>query len=374
MTLYTDIPTTEEITELWQARSPAGVTIYVPTDPASTGEAERIAFKNLARQALEQLPGEDREARLAREAVVERLDDIHDDALFWRYQARTLAVFATPNGLRSFRLPNRLSEFASGGTRFFVKPLLRAVTFPQTAFVLTLSINSARLLETVPDAAPEEVHVPGMPGSLADAVGSAAFNDRPAPRRLTEQEGRDVRIRQYARAVNHALRSFLRGRGAPLVLAAAEPMNSAFRAECSYHSLVPETVPGNPEDVGQVELVESARTVLDSWYGAQLAALHERFEERTASGRTSTDLSEIARLVTHGVVETLFVDIDAVVPGTLDGTGSVAFAPEEEAAAYGVVDEIARRAWDTGARLLAVRREEVPGQGDAAAILRYSPT
>jgi hypothetical protein len=38
------------------------------------------------------------------------------------------------------------------------------------------------------------------------------------------------------------------------------------------------------------------------------------------------------------------------------------------------VDEIARRAWLTGARLLAVRREDVPGGGDVAGILRYAPT
>jgi hypothetical protein len=33
-------------------------------------------------------------------------------------------------------LPNRLTPVAVGGTRFLVKPLPRAVTFPQTAFVL----------------------------------------------------------------------------------------------------------------------------------------------------------------------------------------------------------------------------------------------
>jgi hypothetical protein len=36
-----------------------------------------------------------------------------------------------------------------------------------------------------------------------------------------------------------------------------------------------------------------------------------------------------------------------------------------------VVDEIARRVWRTGGTVLAVRREDVPGGGPAAAILRY---
>ena len=54
MTLYTDIPTRAEIDALWNAASPTSVSLYVPTEPASSGEAEQIAFKNLARAALDQ--------------------------------------------------------------------------------------------------------------------------------------------------------------------------------------------------------------------------------------------------------------------------------------------------------------------------------
>jgi hypothetical protein len=67
------------------------------------------------------------------------------------------------------------------------------------------------------------------------------------------------------------------------------------------------------------------------------------------------------------------VDIDDVVPGSVDEeSGAVAFAEQDDAVAYGVVDEIARRVWMNGGRVLAVRREDVPGGGRAAAILRYA--
>jgi len=36
-----------------------------------------------------------------------------------------------------------------------------------------------------------------------------------------------------------------------------------------------------------------------------------------------------------------------------------------------VVDEIARRVWMNGGRIVAVRRQDVPGGGELAAILRY---
>jgi len=149
MTLSTDIPTRPEIDALWETTAPASVSLYVPTEPASNGDAERIAFKNLARAALDQLADVDKH-HLA--ALEDAFADLEEDDEFWRHQARTLAVFATPGWVRTFRLPNRLNALAVAGDRLHVKPLMRAVTFPQTAFVLALAQGSVRLLETVPDA------------------------------------------------------------------------------------------------------------------------------------------------------------------------------------------------------------------------------
>ncbi len=68
----------------------------------------------------------------------------------------------------------------------------------------------------------------------------------------------------------------------------------------------------------------------------------------------------------------MLVDIDEVVPGVVDDdTGAVTFMETENAIGYGVVDEIARRVWLTGGRVLAVRRGDIPGDGAVAAILRY---
>ena len=70
----------------------------------------------------------------------------------------------------------------------------------------------------------------------------------------------------------------------------------------------------------------------------------------------------------------MLVDIDAVVSGGVDEeTGAVTFDDTHDAANYGVVDEIARRVWLNGGRVLAVRRDDIPGNASVAAILRYAP-
>jgi UPF0288 family protein (methanogenesis marker protein 3) len=71
-------------------------------------------------------------------------------------------------------------------------------------------------------------------------------------------------------------------------------------------------------------------------------------------------------------VDLLLVDIDEVMPGTVDDTdGTVALATKPSAASYGVIDEITGRVILAGGKVLAVRREDMPDGAAVAAILRY---
>ncbi|WP_326565128.1 hypothetical protein VSH64_25130 [Amycolatopsis rhabdoformis] len=224
---------------------------------------------------------------------------------------------------------------------------------------------------TVPDAPPREIRVPDIPADVASAIGKASIKDRAPSRRVQGTEGQKLRMSQFSRLVDGALREVLPGHGVPLVLAATEPLESIFRVHCRYPDLVPHGVAGDPEDRGDGELVAEARAVLDNWYASRLDDEKSTFDERFGQGRTSTDLADLARFATRGAVHTLFVDIDATVPGEVDDRGDVTF---EASGANELVDEVTRRAWLSGARILAVRHEDVPGGGDVAATLRYAPT
>lgn len=229
------------------ARGEGLVSIYLPTTPVTPeAEGDRIAFRNLARRAVEELRGRGLGAGEVDE-VEAKLEDLHDDEEFWTVLAHSLAVFAELDGLRTFRLPNRLTESVHVADRFYVKPLLRAVLAGQTV---------------------------------------------------------------------------------PLILAAAQPIDAIFRSVNSYPHLAAPTIEGSPE------------------------------------GRTDAELGEAARAV--------FVDIDASVPGTVDEeSGAVALDDGAGGDDYGVIDELARRVLLADGTVLAVRADEVPGGGPAAAILRY---
>jgi hypothetical protein len=373
MILPTDIPTRADLERLLAARDPASVSIYLPTDPSSRGESARIELKNLASDASAQL-AQAGAARADVTAIDDEAADLIDDDEFWRYTARSLALFLTPTTSTTFRLPNNLTAVVEVSDRFHLKPLLRAVTFPHTAFVLALSQNRPRLIEFAPELDPEQIKVPDMPKDVASAVGKASIKDRSMSGRIQGTEGQKTRMRQYARQIDQALRPLLTGLDLPLILAATEPLDSIYRSVNSYPHLVATSVPGNPDASSDGELTASARGVLDDLYASELSTIHETYALRSSQRRASADIADVARAATHGLVDTVLVDIDAAVPGHLDEeTGAVTFDEGDDAVNYGVIDEIARRVWLNGGNVLAVRRDDIPADSSVAAILRYAP-
>jgi hypothetical protein len=345
------------------------VTLYLPTTPVTQHtQADRIVVKNLTGEALSQLAEHDKREV---QAIEELLFDLVDDDVFWEFQANSLAVFVTPESLRTFRLPNRLQPTVEVSDRFHIKPLLRAITVPQSAFVLALAQNSVRVVEVSADMPAFEVKVEGMPKDAASAAGKASIKDRSPSGRVQGSEGMKVRLAQYARKVDQALRDILGGRETPLILAATEPLLSTYRAVQSYSHLATTALSANPEALSDAELAAAARSILDELFREEIAAIRLLFEQRESQRRTTTDVVQAARAVTYGAVQTLLVDIDAVLPGMVDDEGIVTFADDPGSMSYGIIDEVARRALLTGARVLGVREADIPGAGSLAAILRY---
>lgn len=371
--LHTDIPTRDDIVRLATARDRISVSVYLPTSPnPNDTEASRMSLKHRLFEAVTQLEaaGEDKR-RIA--LLAESIQDLIDHAHFWDHLSYSLAVFATPESTVTFRLPNRLEPFLEVSDRFAIKPLMRAVTFPQAAFVLALAQNSVRLIEVTPESEGHDVEVPDLPKN-AEAFGTGGAQAGLSTFGYTVHglEGEKVRIGQFARAIDRALRPVLTGRDLPLILASTEPLDGVYRAVNTYAHIAADSIQGNPEKRSNAELAAASRGILDAFYEAELVALTERMASQAAHGRAVTDLSDVARSVTYGAVDTLVVDIDAVVPGLVDeNNGAILFSESENAVNYDVLDEIVRRAILTRATVYAVRADEVPGGGPVAASVRF---
>lgn len=370
--LHIDLPTRAEIQALGEHRGWPSVTLVLRTTPLTQdAQADRIELKNLLRAAREEMAAAGAGMREVR-AIEDAVEALIGDDAFWAGQANSLALYVTPDSLRSFRLANRLANQVEVSDRFHLKPLLRAVAFPHHAWVLAIGMGGVRLVEVSADLPPHPVAVPGMPRDVGDAAGRGSHIARKGDMASGLATSENALLGHYARSVDRALRPLLAGRDQPLILAAAEPMASVFRSVCSFPHLAAQALPGSPDHAPDHALADAARQVLDQLNAAtvqDLGALHAR---RAAEGRATADVAQAARAATFGAVETLIVDLDADLPGSVgEEDGAVAFAAGADGRNYSITDEIARRTMRTGGRVVAARHADIPGGGALAAILRY---
>ena len=388
--LHVDVPSLEEFKTLALARDKASVSIYVPTSPSpADASANRIAFEDLAKEALAQV-GElviTKRRRLALEARLAplagrilpsphakklrlgKLDPgMHSDAA-WRVAARGVAVLATPGSMVRYRLSYGPKALAEVSDRFHLTPLIRVMTSPLDVFVLALSATSVRLVHAFVNLPPQRVQVPGLPKDLEEATRRPDNATSPYP--SSGKEDKKVLLQKFARTIAGALRPVLAGQGAPLVLAATEPMAALFRTTSRYPRMVDEIIPGDHDETTDAELADAALPILDRLYRKDIEAVHARYAELYPRLATA-DLSYAAHAATAGAVEELLVDLDAVVPGFVsEFDGSVTYAASDTPQAYSIVDEVARRALLTGARVLGTRSTDIPILSPVVAILRY---
>ncbi|TVS18766.1 MAG: hypothetical protein EA417_02270 [Gammaproteobacteria bacterium] len=371
--LHVDIPTLPEIQTLFAERNRASVSIYLQTTPQTQhiGEAA-IVLANLIKEADGQLEkaGVDKRERWE---IVEQLEEVSEDEDFWKYQANSLAIFATPDSHRSYRLPNKLTAMVQVADRFHLKPLIRAVSVEQHAFVLALAENEVRLIEVFSDMPAAEIRVPNMPKDAASAVGTATVNTRShSSGRQHGSEGQKVYLRKFCRMIDAALRPLLSGRHEPLILAAAEPLLGIYTSVNTYSEFASQAIETSPVRIPEHELAASARPILDQRHAKSIEAFKALFSERENDGRATSDVAMAARAATFGAIDTLMVDIDEVVIGRIDeNTGEVTFADQESADTYGIVDEIAGRTLAMGGKVIGERKADIPGGGSLAAVLRY---
>ncbi|MDO5711723.1 MAG: hypothetical protein Q4P32_08320 [Micrococcales bacterium] len=365
--MHLDIPTLPDIQRLAEWSASNSVSIFLRTDVATPGYEDNMArARAAARTAVDRL--KETTDRRTWEKVQEHLESLLEDNEFWAHTGRSVAIFATPDSIVEYRLPNGLNDYVSVGDRFTFTPLLRALTFPQAAFVLALAQNGVRLIEVSPQRDAVEVALPELPDSAEQAIGLRSIGGRSAYGRIQGDEGRKVRLTQYARGIDHALRPFLNGQSLPLIVAAPEPLASIFRNLTGYGQVADHTLRGNPEQATPAELAEEAREVLDEIYAQEVEKLRETFRQRRESGRASTDLSDLARAAAFGAIGTLAIDMDAKIAGSIGDGGKLELAtPGND-----VLEDLARRALAGGARVLALRAADMPEDVSAAGILRYA--
>lgn len=371
-----DIPTAEEFASLTKHRNDASVSLYLSAATNGDGsaivhdtEAIRLALRSQASEAVNDLAKID-VPKADRDAITEHVRLLENDRGFWASQARSVAVFVAPEGLRAFRLMNGLTPLTSVGDRYDVGPLVRAASFRHTGYVLALTVGGVRLLFLDSQAIHREITLTTLPEDAADVLGRDENGGRADRHKADGTLGPKVELRRYCSIVQDAVRREIGDDTIPLILAASTDLDPAYRQVNTYGNLLEEGIQANPASLSLAELEQRGRAILDRRYASQLAEWCETFGNRKPQQRASANLETVAQAATGGQIESLLFDIEMNDEGIIDEFGSVLPVPEPGPTTYRLVDEIAARVLRTGGRVVGVRRDDLPEESPVAAIFR----
>lgn len=364
------LPTDNDVTQLTKHRDAASVSIYLPSTPITRDvDAVQIALKNAASDAETQLRGLDIHKKLV-DDVAKSLEALQSDREFWGFQGNSLAIFVAPGVVRAYRLANSLQNLVAVGDRFDIGPLLRSVTFANGGYVLSVSDGRTRLLELSANARPIELDL-DLPDELEGVLDDTKYQGRFDRHRADGTTGDRVERERFCRLVQDAVLPHVADSALPMILAASQDLEPAYRAVNTYRGLLEHGIDANPEALSVDELNDRARTILDGFYDAKLAGWREEFGTHRSNGLATSQLNEVARAATASGIAELWFDMDFGLEGSIDDTGVVHEVSEPDAESYRIVDEIAARVLRSGGLVKAVRADDLPDKTPVAATLRY---
>jgi hypothetical protein len=371
---------------LLAVHAPPCLSLYQPTHRHHPeNQQDSIRFRNLVKGIETSL----RQKYATRDArpLLAPFHALADNREFWNHTFDGLAVLATSDIFKVYRLQRPVAELGVVADSFHIKPLIRILQSADRYQILGLTRRNVRLFEGNRDAVDEIDLAPEVPRTIDDAL--ARDPDDPERRNrvygsalpgATTSHGTDVKeeglasdTERFFRTVDRAvLEQHSRPTGMPLLLAALPEHHHLFRAVSRNPFLAGEAIDTNPDALSLDALRERAWQLMQPHYLRRLGGLIERFGSAKSNGMGDEDLTRIAAAAAAGRVATVLIEADREIPGHFDPvTGTIELDELDNPEIDDLLDDIGVHVLKTGGEVVIVPAERMPTQTGIAAIYRY---
>lgn len=382
-----DILTREDLAALITAGSDPAVSIYMPTHRAGAEiRQDPIRFKHLLQELRRQL----RDGRYPGTRLNELLEPVQPlvhDHLFWRNQADGLAVFLATGRAQLYRIPVVVPELFVVADAFHIKPLLPLVSRHGTFFILALSQQGCRLLEGTRYGV-RQWDIPELALSLDEALPyddpekQMQFHTGTSPRvgkRDAIHHGQGLpkndlqnRRSRYCRFINKTVSAALKSGSDPLVLAADKGSARLYREVNTCRTLLDKQLEGNFEHLSNQELWKKCIPLVEDVLRQEERACVNRYRELAHEPGASNDLKHIAAKAAQGAVEALMVEISAYRWGRHDpDSGDMVIHETPQPGDRDLLDAVAGQVLLQGGQVIGLERDQMPDESPVAAIFRF---
>ncbi|MDQ2693338.1 MAG: hypothetical protein M3Y68_14975 [Chloroflexota bacterium] len=387
-----DILNPADLKKLIEQQGKWCISVYMPTHRMGREQQQDpIRLKNLLAEAETKLL-----ANGIRRPEVQKLMDPAEQLLwnrgFWQHQSNGLAIFLANDFSSIYRLPAEFEELLVIANSFHIKPLLPLLGRVGTFYILALSMNNVRLFQGTPDTISEITL--NFPTSMEEALWMddpekhlnlhASKRSMPATgggapvfhgHNISDED--KTNILRFFKTVNQGLNDLIEDKNRPMVLAGVDYLLPIYREASTYQNILEDSISGNPDREHLKELHEEARNIARPLFEESQKKAYEKFEQLHGqqSDLAAKDLETAVKAAQFGQVETLFVPLGTQIWGRFDAEQNRVIRASEPGAEFeDLLDFAAAETILNSGQVFAVPREQLPGDGDLAVILRYPLT
>jgi hypothetical protein len=384
-----DILNRTDLQELIEQTGDRCISLYMPTHPIGSEQQQNpIRLRNL----LARLKKELSESGLRRpdiEGVMQPAEELLLDRDFWQHQGAGLAIFLSVNFSRTYRLPTRFEELLVIAKHFHIKPLLTLLSTEGKFYILAINLNGIRLFSATRDTI-NEVELTGIRASMEEALWmdepernlnmhtATSSSGRGAGTGIFHGQGiRDedkTNILRFFHYFDQELNTLLMDKSILMIPAGVDYLVPLYREANTYNNLLQEALIGAPEKLPLKELHQRAWQIMEPIFRERQHQAIEQFNELNGqqSDLVTSDLSVAVKAARFGQVGTLFVPLGIQKWGRYDPeNNTVVQEPEHTPESEDLLDLAALHTILNRGQVYAVQPEELPDNGDVAAILRY---
>lgn len=368
------------------------ISIFMPTHHQAGVEITQdpVRFKNLLREVENALLAQNLHPTQIKD-LLQPLHSLLADAQFWKHPSDGVAIFRSPEEFSYASLPYTLKEQVVINDHFYLKPLLPLLTDGHF-YILALSQNDLRLLESTHYSI-SQVELPeSVPESLADALkydefsyeleyhsgGSGALRGKRGRRSAIfhgQGIGKDTakdNLLRYFQQIDKGLHELLHNEKAPLVLAGVEYLIPIYREANTYPYLIEHGIPGNPDKLKADTLREEAWNIVEPYLLKDQQEALDFYKEHADTNQTSHNVSEIVPAASYGRIHTLFLASDQEQWGTFDpNTYTIDVHQTPQSGDHDLLDIAARQTFEHNGSIYVFEQAKMPDEALLAAIFRY---
>jgi hypothetical protein len=370
---------------LMQKRNNLCLSLFMPTYRAGAEiQQNQIRLRHLLKEAEEKLIANGLRPQDAK-TILEPIQGLSGNVLFWRKQSDGLAIFLSPGNFYYYPLPIDFMELVVVGDHFHIKPLLPLLGSDARFFILALSQGEVKLLEGT-RLSLKEIDLETLPRNLVEALQydemerqirfHAGISGSGGSRgTMISGHGADINakddILKYFRKIDRGLHDFLKEERVPLILAGVDYLFPIYREVNTYPYLIPEGVSGNPKGIHTEQLHKQAWAIIKPHLQKTENNAIAQYKQSLGTGLTSTDVKEIIQAAYHGRIGYLFVTLGLQIWGKFEQGIEHVYLADAQAGNEDIVDFATIQTFLNGGSLFALPQEKMPDKTALAAIFRY---